>query len=116
VIGGRKRLAERAEQLYEQLVDLRQRMTGLEESVDETSDRVRKLERRSEEQEALLRAIAREQGIDVEAVLADAAIEHVDAEGGDAADEAGASEESAADTGDAGDADGSTGDPDAVEQ
>lgn len=71
-------LADRAEQLYEQIVELQQRIVNLEESVDETTDRVRTLEAESEKQTALLEAIAREQGIDVEQLLADAAIEEAE--------------------------------------
>lgn len=75
-------LADRAEQLYAQLKDLRERVMGLEESVEETSRRVDHLENDSEKQLVLLKELAREQDIDVESVLAEAAID--EAEGTDA--------------------------------
>jgi len=75
-------LAERAEQLYEQLVELRERTIKLEESVDESTHRVRQLEVESEKQQVLLRAIAAEHGIDVDRVLAEAAIEEAEPPGG----------------------------------
>ena len=76
-----QKLAETAEQLYAQLKDLRERVTNLEESVDATTDRVAELENDSEKQLVLLKEIAREHDIDVEQVLAEAAIDEAEAEG-----------------------------------
>ena len=75
-------VADRAEQLYKQLVDVRERVMELEEVAAETGDRVETIETEQEKQRAVLNAIAEQQGIDVEQVLADAAIEDLD---GDAA-------------------------------
>ncbi len=75
-------VADKAEQLYAQLQDVRERMTELEASAQETSERVQNIERELDGQRALLMAIAEEQGIDPERVLADAAIEDVDAADG----------------------------------
>lgn len=104
-------VADRAEQLYKQLVDVRKRVMELEETADETGDRVATIETEQEKQRAVLDAIAEQQGIDVEQVLADAAIEDLD---GDAAAEetATASDGGSAegdDTAVAGDADIETG-------
>ena len=77
-------VADRAEQLYKQLVDVRKRVMELEETADETGDRVATIETEQEKQRAVLDAIAEQQGIDVEQALADAAIEDLD---GDAAAE-----------------------------
>lgn len=77
-------VADRAEQLYKQLVDVRKRVMELEETADETGDRVETIETEQEKQRAVLNAIAEQQGIDIEQVLADAAIEDLD---GDAAAE-----------------------------
>jgi len=74
-------VADKAEQLYAQLQDVRERMTELEASAQDTSERVQAIERELDEQRALLTAIAEEQGIDPDRVLADAAIEDVDAAG-----------------------------------
>lgn len=71
-------LADRAEQLYAQLKDVRERVIALEAGIDETNDRITELENDSEKQLVLLKAIAREQGINVEEVLAEAAIEEAE--------------------------------------
>ena len=104
-------VADRAEQLYKQLVDVRKRVMELEETADETGDRVATIETEQEKQRAVLDAIAEQQGIDVEQALADAAIEDLN---GDAAAEetATASDGGSAegdDTAVAGDADVETG-------
>lgn len=77
-------LAERAEQTYEQMMELRERIVHLEESVDETNARVSGLRVESEKQRVLLEAIAEEHGIDSEQLLAEAAIEEAEPAGGDA--------------------------------
>jgi len=79
-------LADRAEHLIAQLKDVRERVIELEEGIEETNGRVNELENDSEKQLVLLKAIAREQGIDADEVLAEAAIE--EAEGEDEASEA----------------------------
>lgn len=95
-------VTDRAEQLYKQVQDLQRRIIGLEESVEDTHDTVESLEHRISEQQALLEVMAEEQGIDVESVFADAAIddaeelsnadETADGEGDDAATGDGATE------------------------
>ena len=64
-------LADAAEKLFRQLSDLRERVNGLEEDLQATSDRVVDIETEQREQRALLEAIADEQGVDVEAAVAD---------------------------------------------
>jgi len=91
-------LADRAEQLYAQLQEVRERMTELEASAQETSERVQSIERELEGQRALLVAVAEEQGLDPEQVLAEAAIEDVDA-ADDAAESGGDGEATSAGTG-----------------
>lgn len=71
-------LADRAEHLIAQLKDVRERVIELEEGIDETNQRVNALENDSEKQLVLLKAIAREQGIDADEVLAEAAIEEAE--------------------------------------
>lgn len=63
-------LAERAEQLYTQVGELREQLVALRSKVDETHETVTGLERRQGEQAAILEAIARELDVDVEAVRA----------------------------------------------
>jgi len=94
-----QKLADRAEQLYAQLQDVRERMSGLEESAKETEQRVQRIERELEGQRALLVALAEERGIDPDRVLAESAITEVDA--GDESDTDGADgEANSAGTGD----------------
>jgi|GEM_PF-961475 len=81
-------LAERAEQLYEQMKDLQRRIVNLEESVDESTDRLRAVELEQEKQRVLVEAVAREHGVDVDEVLAEAAIEEAEPEGEDTGEDA----------------------------
>lgn len=71
-------LADRAEQLYAQLTEVREEMTDLRQKVDRTHRTVETLETRTEEQQALLEALADREGIDVEAVLTEAAIDEAE--------------------------------------
>jgi septal ring factor EnvC (AmiA/AmiB activator) len=64
-------IAEKAESTYDQLMKLRDRMTRLENTLEETGDRVATLERENEAQRVLLEELAAEQGIDVDAALED---------------------------------------------
>lgn len=76
-------IADRAEKTFEQLVELRKRIIGLEQSMDDTADRVRRLERQTEVQGALLEAIAKEHDIDIDDVVADVAIREAEGDDGD---------------------------------
>ncbi|WP_255191241.1 DUF5798 family protein [Natronobeatus ordinarius] len=95
-------ISDSAEQMYKQVQELQGRIISLEEEVDETHETVTTLDHRVEEQRALLVAIAEEQGLDAEEILAEAAIEEAeDDESGDDGDETttegdGTPEESAA--------------------
>jgi len=84
-----QKVTDMAEEVYNQLNELRTQIVELRTTVEATSDTVEELDRRVTEQEALLRALAEEEGVDVDAVLADVAIEDAeDAEGaGDGATE-----------------------------
>ncbi len=61
-------VADTAEQLYEQLNELRDRVIGLEETAQTTRDRVETLEEQLNRQDAILEAIAADHDIDIEAV------------------------------------------------
>lgn len=74
-------IADRAEKTFEQLVELRKRIIGLEQSMDDTAERVRRLERRTEVQNAVLQAIAEEHDIDVDDVVAQMAIKEAETDG-----------------------------------
>ncbi|THE66016.1 hypothetical protein D8Y22_03575 [Salinadaptatus halalkaliphilus] len=71
-------LSDRAEAMYKQVQQLQQRIIGLEEEMDDTHDTVKRLDHQIAEQRELLLAIADEQGIDGEQILADAAIDEAE--------------------------------------
>lgn len=68
-------VVDAAEELYTKVNALREQVGELRERVEATSEKVDRLEHTVEEQRVLVEAIARDQGIDVDVVLADAAIE-----------------------------------------
>lgn len=71
-------VSERAEQVYKQIQELQQRIVHLERKVDDTHDTATALDHRVEENRALLVAIAEEQGVNVDQVVAEAAIDDAD--------------------------------------
>lgn len=81
-----QRMSDKAEQLYKQIQELQTRIIDLEEEVDHTHDTVRRLDHQVTEQRALLTAIANEQGLDADAILADAAIDEAEGAADDDAD------------------------------
>lgn len=71
-------LAERAEQMYTQVGELRDQIQELRDTVEETGRKVETMEQRNERQWVILRELAEEQGIDVDVVLAEASIDAVE--------------------------------------
>jgi len=71
-------LADTAEQMYSRLNEVREQVETTQTTVQDTGDRVQKLESEIVEQRAILEAVADELDIDLDAVTADAHI--VDAE------------------------------------
>ena len=88
-------LSDRAEAMYKQVQQLQQRIIGLEEELDDTHDTVKRMDHQLTEQRALLLAMAEEQGIDGEEILAEAAIDEAELEGEDDDGEDGDSEDEA---------------------
>lgn len=78
-------MADKAEQLYAQLNEVKKQLEDLRTKVDTTHDTISELEVRHQQNRAILEALAKEQGIDVEQVITDASIE--DAEEATDADE-----------------------------
>lgn len=72
-------IADKAEQVYAQVDELREQLAELRTKVDATHDTVSELKVKHEQNRALLEALAEEQGIDVEQVLTEASIDDVDA-------------------------------------
>lgn len=68
-----QRTIDVVEDLYGKMNDIRERMAGMEETVDETNDRVAAVETELAEQRAVVEALADDRGIDVDAVTAAAA-------------------------------------------
>jgi TolA-binding protein len=91
-----QKVASLAEDSYQKMNELREQLAQLRNEVQSTSNQVDGIERDLAEQRALLEALADEQDLDVESIIADANIEDV------AADENGTAEETdaATDSGD----------------
>jgi TolA-binding protein len=87
-----QKVADMAEDVYRKLNELREQVVETKETVEETKARVDSLEADTAEQRAILEAIAEQQGIDLEEVVADAHISEaeadgeVDADGGESGD------------------------------
>ncbi len=86
-------LSDKAEQMYKQVQELQGRIINLEEEVDHTHDTVRKLDTELAEQRALLVALAEEQDLDAEAIVAEAAIEEAEESSDDDEETAATSDE-----------------------
>ena len=67
-----QRMIDMAEQTYNRLNEMREQLNALRTTVEETGQRVESLETDQGKQRALLEALAEEQGLDVETILADA--------------------------------------------
>jgi len=76
-----QKVTSAAEDLYEKMNQLRGQVQSLREEVETTSEQVDDIERDLAEQRALLEALADQQGLDVDAIVADANVETADAEG-----------------------------------
>jgi uncharacterized coiled-coil DUF342 family protein len=75
-----EKMISAAEDLYEKMNQLRTQVDDLRSKVEKTSEQVDAMEHDLDEQRVLIERMAREQGINVDEVLADAAIEEVDAQ------------------------------------
>lgn len=68
-------IADKAEQVYAQVNEVRKQLDDLRTKVDATHDTVSDLEVKHEQNRALLEAVAEEQGIDIEKVITEASID-----------------------------------------
>lgn len=75
-----QQVADMAEKLYQRIDELRTQVNEVRAHVETTSQRVERIERDLDEQRAVLDALAREQGIDVDSLIAEAAIEEAEPE------------------------------------
>jgi len=67
-------LADKAERTYQKINELRNEVQETQETVVDTSERVQQLENEVAEQRAVLDAVAREVGVDLESVSTEAHI------------------------------------------
>jgi uncharacterized coiled-coil DUF342 family protein len=81
-------VADMGEELYGRINELREQIVDVRETVDETNQRVAAVENKLDGQTAILEALAEAQGIDVEEVLTDVAIEEAEGEENESAIEA----------------------------
>ena len=108
-----QKVADMGDELYGKINELREQIVEMRVTVQDTHRRVAALENKVDQQGAIIEALAEEEGIDVDAVLTEVAIEEaepavteVDDAEGDATSEA--------DGGDAGSADASADTADAA--
>jgi methyl-accepting chemotaxis protein len=71
-------VADKAEKTYKRLEELREQVNQTRDTVNDTNERVSQLETELAEQRALVEALAAESGVDVDEVLATAAIEEAE--------------------------------------
>jgi len=94
-----QQLGDLAEKLYRMVNEVLKRVGDLQERVEESTEDVKAVRREQRRQRAILEALAERQGVDVEAVVADADVEldgevtENDGDGGDGGDDAGADDD-----------------------
>jgi predicted RNase H-like nuclease (RuvC/YqgF family) len=64
-----KKLVNMVEQVFEQMKELRDRVQELDETIDDMDQRLDRIDARGKREEALLSALAEQDGIDVESLL-----------------------------------------------
>jgi len=93
-------LADTAEKMYHRLNEVREQVESTQTTVQDTGDRVQKLESEIVEQRAIIEAIATELDIDLEAVRAEAHILDAEEAAAESKADADAEEADAADAAD----------------
>ena len=88
-----QKILDTAEELYQRVMELREQMMEVSETVQETDRKVAALENKVDHQSAILEALAEREGVDVDELVTEVAIEEAEpdeaADGSDAADENG---------------------------
>jgi septal ring factor EnvC (AmiA/AmiB activator) len=82
-----QQIADMAEDVYARLNQLREQVTETREAVDETKDRVEEMDRELAEQRALVEALAKERGLDVEKLTAEVHVVDAEAVAGESEEE-----------------------------
>ncbi|MFC6732196.1 MULTISPECIES: DUF5798 family protein [unclassified Haladaptatus] len=70
-----QKVADTAEELYRRLNELREQIQALRAQVETTGEKVDSMEATIERQQVILAALAEKQGLDVDELLAEAAVE-----------------------------------------
>lgn len=81
-----QKVADMGEELYSRINELREQILEVRRTVGETNERVAALENELEGQGAILEALAEKEGIDVDGILTEVAIEEAEATADDAND------------------------------
>jgi len=71
-------VADRAEELYARMNEMREQLKDLKLTVEDTGERVQGLDAKVDRQAVILEALAEEQGLDVDQLLADATIDEAE--------------------------------------
>ena len=71
-------VADMAEEVYRRLNELREQVQAMRETVQTTHDRVERLETKVEQQSAVIEALAEREGLDVDRIHAEAAIDEAE--------------------------------------
>lgn len=77
-----QKLVDTAEELYQRVNELREEINALRDTVQTTNETVERLETDLDQQRALVEALAHDRGIDVDHVLAEAAIDEAETDEG----------------------------------
>ena len=84
-----QKVADMGEELYSRINELREQILEMRETVQETNRRVAAMENRLDGQAAILEALAEREGIDVDELLTEVAIEEAEAPNGNGASDDG---------------------------
>jgi len=71
-------VADRAEELYARMNEMREQLKDLKLTVEDTGERVQGLDAKVDRQAVILEALAEEQGLDVDQLVADATIDEAE--------------------------------------
>ncbi|WP_254838093.1 DUF5798 family protein [Natronomonas marina] len=78
-----QKILDTAEELYNRIVELREQVMEVRETVQDTNARVATLENKLDQQGAILEALAEHEGIDVDELVTEVAIEEAEPEDGE---------------------------------
>ena len=77
-----QKVADMGEELYSRINELREQIMEMRETVNETNERVAAVENKVDGQAAILEALAQKEGIDIDELLTEVAIEEAETDDG----------------------------------